>query len=422
MYTLSERIRDMTSLLAWPAALAARERSTPIAELVGSPDRHLRALDGIRGLAVLMVLVFHIFQVEPAPAQSLLRLGYSATRFGQTGVDLFFVLSGFLITGILFDTKKTSRFFINFYGRRALRIFPLYYGVLVVFLLLLPRLVGGPLTHVPYVCFWTFTSNFALTAGAEGGALGHFWSLAIEEQFYLVWPMVVFALSRRALMRVCILSLAAAAILRVWVESQGISSFMLTLCRLDTLLLGAMVALAARSPLGEKDWTRPALLIAVTAFMASLPLCLFMRGSGSAWLAAVKYPLIALFYAAFLVLGITASPRSPSGKVLCSSLLRSLGKYSFGIYVYHPPLIGAIGYMFEILGWNRSPSGAGAGFVLTVKIAAILAASLGAAWLSWNLYEKQFLALKRYFEYGRAPRETPARLIPGAAPAGVTIA
>jgi peptidoglycan/LPS O-acetylase OafA/YrhL len=412
----------MTALLAWPAAFAAKQRSTPIAELVGSPERHLGALDGIRGLAVLLVLIFHIFQVEPAPAQALLRLGYSATRFGQTGVDLFFVLSGFLITGILLDTKKSSRFFTNFYGRRALRIFPLYYGVLVVFVLVLPRLIGGPITGVPYISFWTFTTNFSLTAGADGGALGHFWSLAIEEQFYLVWPVVVFALSHRALLRVCFISLAAAAILRVWVESQGISSFMLTLCRIDTLLLGAVVAATARSPLGEKDWSRPAFLVAVFALLLSLPLCLFMRGSGSATLAAVKYPLIALFYAAFLVLGITAGAGSLSSRVLCSRMLRSLGKYSFGIYVYHPPLIAAIGHLFGVFGWNAPDSGAPAGLVLSVKIVMILAASIGTAWLSWNLYEKRFLALKRYFEYGRSVRETPERMNHAAAPAGVTIA
>jgi peptidoglycan/LPS O-acetylase OafA/YrhL len=160
----------------------------------------------------------------------------------------------------------------------------------------------------------------------------------------------------------------------------------------------------------------------VAAFLASLPLCVFMRGSGSAWLAAVKYPLIALFHAAFLVLGITAGSETRLGRVLSSSMLRSLGKYSFGIYVYHPPLIGAIGYLFEKVGWNAPLSGAGVGLVLTLKIAMILAASVGAAWLSWNLYEKRFLALKRYFEYGPATRGTPARLNPATAPAGVRVA
>src|SRR5262249_33597725 len=85
------------------------------------PGRHLPDLDGLRGLAVLLVVVFHIYQVEPAPAHSALRALYSATRLGQTGVDLFFVLSGFLITGILFDTKQSRRYFLNFYGRRTLR-------------------------------------------------------------------------------------------------------------------------------------------------------------------------------------------------------------------------------------------------------------------------------------------------------------
>jgi peptidoglycan/LPS O-acetylase OafA/YrhL len=101
------------------------------ANLAG-PNHHLPALDGLRGLAVLFVLVFHIFQVEAEPASGLLRLAYKSTRIGQTGVDLFFVLSGFLITGILSDTKGARHYFRNFYARRTVRIFPLYYGVLAV--------------------------------------------------------------------------------------------------------------------------------------------------------------------------------------------------------------------------------------------------------------------------------------------------
>jgi peptidoglycan/LPS O-acetylase OafA/YrhL len=388
----------MTSLLSWPAAISSRERPRPIAAVVGGPDRHVPALDGIRGLAVLLVLVFHIFQAEPAPEHSLLRLCYSATRFGQTGVDLFFVLSGFLITGILFDTKSSSRFFINFYGRRTLRILPLYYGVLVLFLLILPRLLGIPLTGVPKVFFWTFSTNFALTAGADGGFLGHFWSLAIEEQFYVVWPLVVFALSRITLMRVCVISLAAAALFRVWGESHGISSFMLTHCRIDTLLLGALIALAARSPLGQKNWSTAAVFVGAVALMVSFPICVLMRGSGSVWLAAVKYPLIAVLYSAFLIVGITACRESWTGWLLSSRPLRSVGKYSFGIYVFHPPLIIAIGSLFEASRWVVPTSGALGALLLCAKISLILTASFATAWLSWNLFEKRFLALKRYLE------------------------
>jgi peptidoglycan/LPS O-acetylase OafA/YrhL len=396
----------MTSLLARPVEFATKEGYRPLASVLNGSQKHVPALDGIRGLAVLLVLVFHIFQVEPVPQQPLLRLGYSATHFGHTGVDLFFVLSGLLITGILLDTRNSPRFFVNFYGRRTLRIFPLYYGVLLVFLLVLPRLLGGPLTRMPDVYLWTFSTNFALAAGADGGLLSHFWTLAIEEHFYLVWPMLVFTLSRPALMRVCLVGLAAAAALRIGFESQGIPSFQLTFCRIDGLLLGAMIALAARSPVGQKDWSRPALLVAVIAGLVTLPLCLFLRGSGSVWMAAVKYPVVALFYGAFLVVGITAGPRSWIGSILSSSPLRGLGKYSYGIYVYHPALISTIGYLFARAGIDPAAGGGAAGgLVLTLKIGMILAASFLTAWLSWHLYEKRFLALKRFLEYQRVPRQ-----------------
>ena len=397
----------MTSLSAWPLAGSQTAASRPLAGVVAGPERHIPALDGIRGLAVLLVLVFHIFQFEPAPQQTLLRLGYSATRFGQTGVDLFFVLSGFLITGILLDTKASARFFVNFYGRRTLRIFPLYYGVLVLFLLVLPRVLSTPLPGIGSVWLWTFSTNFALSAGHDGGLVGHFWTLAIEEQFYLVWPLVVYCLSRANLIRICVISLAAAAVLRVVVESYGMSSFMLTPCRIDTLLLGALLALAARSPLGQKDWSASAVVVAVAVAMVALPLCVTMSGSGSVWLPAVKYPMIGVFYAALLVIGVSAHPGSLAGRLLNLGPLRSLGKYSYGIYVYHPPIIIGTAHLFERAAWSSPALEAFGAWFLALKIGLIFAASFAAAWLSWHLYEKRFLTLKRYFEYKR-PRQSAA--------------
>jgi len=392
----------MTTLLSRPVA---HHQAAPLptnAEGVAGPGRHIPALDGIRGLAVLSVLVFHIFQVEPAPQQFLLRLGYAATRFGQTGVDLFFVLSGFLITGILLDTKSSRRYFVNFYGRRLLRIFPLYYGVLVFFLVVLPRLVDIRVTSLPSIWFWTFSSNFAWIPGRDAGCLGHFWTLAIEEQFYLVWPVVVFALGRVTLMRVCVVSLAAAAALRWVIESHGVSSFMVTFCRIDTLLLGALLALAARSSRGLIDWSGNAVVVGLVTLVAALPLYFTLGSSGSIGLQVVKYPLIAVFYGAVLVIGVTASRSSPAGWLLNRGPLRSLGKYSFGIYVYHPFWICAAGGLFEKASRALALSEAYTAPVFALKLALIFGASFATAWLSWHLYEKRFLVLKCYFEYDRA--------------------
>ena len=154
----------MPSPLALPDSQESQPK--PTASLP-RPGTHLPALDGVRGLAVILVMVFHIFQVEPVPGPTLPRLLYMTTRLGQTGVDLFFVLSGFLITGILFDTKSSTRYFLNFYGRRTVRIFPLYYGVLVVALIVLPHLFGRRELGINSVWFWTYTANLPMSAGAE---------------------------------------------------------------------------------------------------------------------------------------------------------------------------------------------------------------------------------------------------------------
>ena len=392
----------MSSLLAQPVSHLQTQRSASLVASAAGAGRHISALDGIRGLAVLLVLIFHVFQAEPAPSRPLLRIGYAATLFGQTGVDLFFVLSGFLITGILLDTKSSRHYFVNFYGRRTLRIFPLYYGSLLLFLVVLPRLVDFHATGLPSIWFWTFSTNVAATQGLDPGGLGHYWTLAIEEQFYLVWPLVVFALGRAALMHVCMASLVVAAALRVLVESRGISCFMITFCRIDTLLLGALLALAARSPQGLAALAKSALWIGLAALAVALPMCAVMRGSGSVWMQGVKYPLVAIFYGAILVIGVTASPRSWASRLLTFNPLRSLGKYSYGIYVFHPPVIQAVRSLF------RNPVVAQAlgemygGPLLAFRLTLIFGASYALAYLSWHLYEKHFLILKRHFEYDPA--------------------
>ncbi|HVG26286.1 MAG TPA: acyltransferase, partial [Acidobacteriaceae bacterium] len=166
----------------------------------GSPyARHIPALDGVRGLALLGVVASHVFPGTPqGPVTFAVRQAFA---FGATGVDLFFALSGFLITGILLDSLPDPGFFRKFYARRALRIFPLYYGVLAIYALG-ALLLGMRYSH-ELVSLALYLQNTALVAppmyaypGPSALPLAHFWSLAIEEQFYLVWPLVVFSLRR----------------------------------------------------------------------------------------------------------------------------------------------------------------------------------------------------------------------------------
>jgi peptidoglycan/LPS O-acetylase OafA/YrhL len=363
---------------------------------VAGPDRHLPALDGIRGLAVLFVLVFHIFQVEAEPASGLLRLAYKATRVGQTGVDLFFVLSGFLITGILFDTKGSRSYFRNFYARRTLRIFPLYYGVLIVATILLPIVLGHRVTDANTWCLWTYTANMPAVFHAEPVSFGHFWTLAVEEQFYLIWPAVVFAFARPTLMKVCVGCVVGSVFVRVGLIRLGCSPNSFMPGRLDSLAMGGLLALAARGSGGMAAWREKSWVALAGLALIVAPLYIAKTGSHEDWLQVVKYTMLAALYAALLALAV-ASPAT-SG-FFRRDWLRFFGKYSYGLYVFHPLWID--GFQSK---WAKGLlAGLGEGGAVAMRAVAITGLSIGSAWLSWHLYEKQFLKLKKYFVYETRP-------------------
>src|SRR5438445_1418758 len=191
------------------------------------------------------------------------RLDFLISRTGWIGVDRFFVLSGFLITGILYDAKESNHYFRNFYVRRVLRIFPLYYGALIIFLVVLPWLrPGNPAVQSmtrDAVWYWTYLSNVRIAHnGGDFGAIGHFWSLAIEEQFYLIWPVVVLALRRRQLQACCLACVIGALFVRVGLNVAGneTAAFVLTPARIDALAVGAYLALSARGPAGLNPTSR----------------------------------------------------------------------------------------------------------------------------------------------------------------------
>src|SRR4051794_24796932 len=223
---------------------------------------HWPALDGLRGTAILAVLVCHYSALLPqSPAVGTLQIGWA-------GVDLFFVISGFLITGILLDARGTPNYFRNFYARRVLRIFPLYYGILAVTLLsmLAVRLATAPHGDAglrqlwaaqPWL--WTFTVNFWMplqpTWNRWAEIVIPLWSLSVEEQFYLVWPLVVWRSSDRALIRTCLAVMVGVLFLRLVLTAIRVDWFALytmTPTRADALAAGALVAVLLRLPDGER--------------------------------------------------------------------------------------------------------------------------------------------------------------------------
>src|SRR6478672_5358733 len=184
--------------------LAAKPRS----ETVELPRGHVPALDAVRGLAILVVTLYRFGGGAGGAASAVEH--WWLVELGSRGVDLFFVLSGFLITGILFDAKGKEHYFRDFYARRALRIFPLYYAALPVTLWLLPQFsltFAGEVQPAADAQSWLWLYGANVVQSVRGawclGPLNHFWSLAIEEHFYLVWPAVIYFSSRRAAIRIC---------------------------------------------------------------------------------------------------------------------------------------------------------------------------------------------------------------------------
>ncbi len=395
---------------------------------------HIPALDGLRGLAILLVLLFH-FSIPTTSFTGLKRAIVHLPGAGWVGVDLFFVLSGFLITSILYDAKRTDGFFRNFYMRRVLRIFPLYYGVLFVAFVVVPLI--RPITSATYhslashqFWLWAYLTNYVQPTGGPdwvrreyvepGWSLfTHFWSLAVEEQFYLVWPAVVFFLNRRTLMAICGVLMATALVIRI---SRAVShadlqsSYYYTFCRMDALAAGALLALASRGARGMHGLVKPAKWIGLAAGAGLLALFIWRGESFSFKDPAVNtagFSLLACFFAPILLWAVLAPEASAPGRFFNFAGLKFLGKYSYGLYVLHGLLHPALDRFFPIERLSLVLHSTLLGSMTHLALAAGI--SLLAAVASWHLYEKHFLKLKRFFEY-RSPTLTEPINTPEAVP------
>lgn len=386
------------------AALSLRPQS-PLPAAADLPSSHLAesrlpALDGIRGVAVLMILVFHFWQsLYRLPAAASLQSHLRFLASGQTGVDLFFVLSGFLITGILLNAKGTPHFLRNFYVRRALRILPLYYLVVCGYFVAgwihfgFHETLSKEWWYIPYL------QNVGMTFWPhQVGEPGHFWSLGVEEHFYLFWPWLVLVCDERRLPRVLLVIIAAAMAFRLllipFVGADNI--FWFSLCRMDALALGALLAVVVRrSELSEAAhqacrWT---LMILGPALLVLYP---FTSGKGLFVMQGVKYMLVAVAFTALL--GTTIGPgRWPwLERFFGARILRWCGKYSYAMYVFHPMIY------YQITGLLRPNVRLAAthpDLYLGCEFPLLLGLVFLLSWASWQLFEKHFLKLKSHFEY-----------------------
>jgi peptidoglycan/LPS O-acetylase OafA/YrhL len=366
----------------------------------GSMPRNIRALDGVRGLAIILVMLHHFEPRIPATNPMLICVKFICS-YWWSGVDLFFALSGFLITGILLDTRDADNYFRAFYARRLLRIFPLYYTVLIFILVMLRPPV--PLAADRKLYFLYLTNWLVLWKGHWGpNILGHFWSLAVEEQFYLIWPFCVWLLLPKKLIKVAIVVSVIALLTRIfWVAHSGPSDAIVlaTVTRMDSLLCGALGAILCRDPTALptlRKWSPRIFVVMIVAFAGCALAFLLRPDSRLYFTETLGFSLLALGFASLVVHAAVSDDSTVAvQRVFRNRVLTEFGRYSYGIYVFHVPVLmicDALIYMWlpVSLAQNVSFSIAYVGFLITT--------SFVIAKISYEYFERRFLALKRYFE------------------------
>jgi peptidoglycan/LPS O-acetylase OafA/YrhL len=352
---------------------------------------HLPALDGLRGIAILLVLMVH--SVPHIRGNSIVVAALNSFfHSGTFGVDLFFVLSGFLITGILLDSKGSPRYFRSFYIRRILRLFPVYYGFLIVLAIIVPaihRLAGMnlPEYHGNWWWYLLYFSNWKLNHEADT-SLGHFWSLALEEQFYFFWPLTVYLLPRRVLVWWCCLLGAIAVGLRCTLVGKGIDLYAITPSRLDALVIGALLAIAVRNIVWRERidrYRKPLTLLTLAGFLFFV-----LQNWRFPW-----NPLSAFFAAAWFGMLVFQGATQNHGvlyRFLNRPLLRNYGKYSYCIYVVHLVFIDHAVWLSSFLRSQLSrPSGIFAESLVMISANVII---YWVARASWRYYEQPILRWK----------------------------
>lgn len=364
--------------------------------------QHIPALDGIRGFAILAVIAFHA-RIVFTNTGEMPRGVFQVVSQGRLGVTLFFVLSGFLITGILLDTRTSPEYFQRFYIRRVLRIFPLYFAYLLLIFTAVRAVwifAAGtdPWATVGVWWYLGYIQNLPAAHATGHLFLNHLWSLAIEEQFYLAWPALVWLLPRKWLPHVCLALALLALVLRCTLTWDGETVYRFTLCRVDGLALGAFVAIGwrdFRAPL--ERWAPAVLFAASTVFGAILLVAPLPTWDGPLRTYGESIFVLASASAVFLA-------RSGGGVVqrVCSHpFLRTCGKYSYAMYVLH---VAPQWFVEQRLRGMSGPLALGLKYLY---FPALVATSLGLAWISWKFLESRFLRLKDAPTWRRQPRLQP---------------
>lgn len=351
---------------------------------------HIPALDGLRGIACIMVVFYHNFPFL-----------YRYLFFAWLSMDIFFVLSGYLITDILCKTFVRKNYLRNFYARRLLRVFPLYYLAIFLFLVLIPSLVRMPF-RIDYftsnqIYFWLFLQNWLLIFNkTDQSFLNHLWSMAVEEQFYLLWPLVfAFIRKPKILITLLIILLLSFVTLRFWLWNSQLSSLpyfsFYSFTRIDGICIGCLIGLLqnTNTKFVEKYTAFIVLFFAAVNFIFyfvnkqvghSIPYLLVGYSTFSMLFGLLLYDLI-------------NHENSWFTKFFNLRLLRFVGTISYGTYIFHWPVFLLLSHYLAKLpnlnSWVYNVQ------VFSSVVATIIAFIIG--YLSYRYFEMKFLKLKRYF-------------------------
>lgn len=415
-------LRDPHGLPAGAARAGVLSSRAVDAAEVGDTRRRVPELDGLRGLAILLVLVRHYVwgEMEPSPGSAAAALK-AAIALSWSGVDLFFVLSGFLLTGVLLKNRGSPAYFRTFYVRRACRIVPPYYALVAVAFASTALMDRGLVAQaqfrhlLPLWSYLTFTQN-VLMAGADNFGsqwLGVTWSLAIEEQFYLCLPLLVWLIAPPvfpyAAAALVLLAPAVRMALFDFHPAHGFAAYVLMPARADALLLGALLAWGWRSEGWRRNVadSRSALYLSLLVLLAGAAL-LTRHG----WFATtepivyVGYSWLAALYAVLMLLVLSAGA-GPLGWIMRRAWLRGLGRVSYALYLVHVP-ISRILHAALLGDYPRLVDRRTA----LVTVLSLLA-SLGLASASWVLMERRIIRFGHSFSYwppSPAPEERAAAL------------
>jgi peptidoglycan/LPS O-acetylase OafA/YrhL len=382
------------------ATLVENPQLPPVTKTQGTFDfrRRLPALDGLRGIAILAVFFYHYGNGGNQSSSASVRAISKILGLGWSGVDLFFVLSGFLITGILYDTRADAGYYKKFYFRRVLRIFPIYYiAAAAMFLVGASVGVHWRAGHVWFLFYLGYPAAAlwpTLVQLSPFVRITHLWSLSVEEQFYMVWPWLIRQMGgKRNILFACLaMAIIAPASRLLFVELVNpVWAYVFLPCRMDALAVGSAIAIATRWGGAEKlkRWALP-ILVSSAALFVTICIIRHTVDHNDAAIAVWGYSLIAMAYGSLLVMSL-----GPFSKVLSWSVLRAFGRYSYGLYLYHFPLTALLEPIKPwIMGRTGSFAVGSVAYVVTC-----LGVNLSVAALSFHLIESPIMRLKSRFSY-----------------------